>query len=129
MFHRDILISKHLHLILSRDQYLVQILPHIGLSSLNLGSLTDHLFDFVHKILLIDLHLLDHFQNQAVLHSQQTIKKMLLLYFLIAIIAGNFLTSLYSFHRFLGKFIDVHKHTSYSCSIDTITPVVSTVNR
>ena len=109
MFHGNILISEHLHLVLSRDQHFIQILPDIRLSALYLGPFLYYLFYFIYEILLVDLHFLQKFQQQTILHGKQTVQQMLLFNLLIAVLAGNLLTALNRFHRFLGKFIDIHK--------------------
>ena len=59
MLYRNILISHALGLVLSRDQYLVQILAHIDLTALYLDTLFQCCFGTVDKMLLLDFHFLD----------------------------------------------------------------------
>ena len=66
MLNRDILISHSLGFILRTDQCLVQILTETKFSTLNLNLGIQSFLNSVNKIFLLNLHLLDQFENQAV---------------------------------------------------------------
>ena len=114
MLNRDILISHSLRFILSTDQRFVQILTKVKLSTGNFNLSIQCFLHCVNKIFLLDLHLLDQFENQAVLLCQQSIQKVFLLDLLIAIFISNLLKILDSLHGFLCKFTDIHRLSSYS---------------
>ena len=67
MLYRNIFITKHLHLILCRNQYLIQILSHIRLTALYLRTLLNQLLHPVQKGLRINFHLFDHLGDQTVI--------------------------------------------------------------
>ena len=79
-----ILVSHLLRFTLRVIQGVIQVLPDIGLSSLNLDSLIDRRLDLIAEKIGINAHLLDHLKNQAVLLIQQHIEQMLLFNFLVA---------------------------------------------
>ena len=114
MLNRDILISHSLRFILSTDQRFVQILTKVKLSTGNFNLSIQCFLHCVNKIFLLDLHLLDQFENQAVLLCQQCIQKVFLLDLLIAIFISNLLKILDSLYGFLCKLTDVHRLPSYS---------------
>ena len=73
MLYRYIFIPEGFQLILRRDQHLIQILSHICLAALYLGSSADRFLYLIHKVLGIDLHFFNQLQNQAVLHCKQAV--------------------------------------------------------
>ena len=108
MLHGHILISQLLCLVLRPQKHIVQILAHIGLSPLNLGALCHRPLCAVHKMLLLDLHLLYQLQNQTVLQSQQAVQQMLLFNLLISVLIGCLFAPFHSLEGFLRKFLYVH---------------------
>ena len=114
MLNRDILISHSLRFILSTDQCLVQILTKSKLSTGNLNSGIQCPLNCVNKIFLLDFHLLDQLEDQAILLCQQGIQKVFLFDLLIAIFISNLLKILDSLYGFLCKFTDIHRLSSYS---------------
>ena len=114
MLHGNILVSHLLGLILSAQQCLVQVLADIRLAAGHLGSSAQRILHTPFEMLLVNLHFLNQFPDQAVLLGQQTVQQVLLLDFLIAIFIGDFLTFIDCLKRFLRKFTDVHKISSLS---------------
>ncbi len=88
MLHRYIFISQLLRLVLRADQDFIQISPYVYLTALNLGAFGKGLFHTADKMLLLNLHLLYQLQDQAVFYGEETVEKMLLLDFLIAVFIG-----------------------------------------
>ena len=114
MFNRYILISHSLRFILCTDQCLVQILAKVKLSTGNLNFGIQCFLYCVNKIFLLDFHLLDQLEDQAVLLCQQGIQKVFLFDLLIAIFISNLFKILDSLYGFLCKFTDIHRLSSYS---------------
>ena len=97
MLDGHILVSHLLCFIFRVIQGVVQILPDIRLSPLNLDSFIYSRFDFIPEKIGINAHLLDHLKNQAVLLIQQHIEQMLLFNFLIAEVHRCFLQRIHGF--------------------------------
>ena len=149
MFYGNILVSHGFRLILSIYQCFIQILTDIRLTAGYFDAVVQRRLDTVQKMIFVDFHLFDHFQNQAVVLMQEVIQQMLLLYFLVAEIVCGLFQVLYSLQRFLCEFTDIHNRLppylsnanirseqkergckiSFLCSIRTITLVISTVKR
>ena len=73
MLYRDIFISHCLSFILCTDQSLVQVLSKTKLATGYLNLSIQCLIQRISEIILIYLHLLDQFKNQAVFLFQQSI--------------------------------------------------------
>ena len=108
MFYGNILVSHGFRLILSIYQCFIQILTDIRLTAGYFDAVVQRRLDTVQKMIFVDFHLFDHFQNQAVVLMQEVIQQMLLLYFLVAEIVCGLFQVLYSLQRFLCEFTDIH---------------------
>ena len=73
MLYRDIFISHCLGFILCTDQSLVQVLSETEFTAGYLNLSIQCLIQRISEIILIYLHLLDQFKNQAVFLFQQSI--------------------------------------------------------
>ena len=108
MFYGNILVSHGFRLILSIYQCFIQILTDIRLTAGYFDAVVQRRLDTVQKMIFVDFHLFDHFQNQAVVLMQEVIQQMLLLYFLVAEIVCGLFQVLYSLQRFLCEFTNIH---------------------
>ena len=114
MLHGYVFVPHGFGFIFSMDQDLIQIIAHIQFPvSADLRKPVYCLGRLIGKQLSGNVHPGDQLQDQAVLQGQQAVKQMLLLQLLVAVVIGQFLTVLYCFHRFLGKFIDIHIRSSF----------------
>ena len=112
MLHGNVLISHCLCFVLCIYKRFVQILSKSQITAGYLNLRIQGFLYYVDKIIFIDLHLLNQLENQAVFLCQQRIQKMLLLYFLVAILISNLLKVLNSLDGFLCKFTDIHRLSS-----------------
>ena len=108
MFYGNILVSHGFRLILSIYQCFIQILADVRLTAGYFDAVIQRRLDAVQKMIFVDFHLFDHFQNQAVVLMQEVIQQMLLLYFLVAEIVCGLFQVLYCLQRFLCEFTDIH---------------------
>ena len=112
MLNGNVLISHCLCFVLCIYKRFVQILSKSQIAAGYLNLRIQGFLHYVDKIIFIDLHLLNQLENQAVFLCQQRIQKMLLLYFLVAILISNLLKVLNSLDGFLCKFTDIHRLSS-----------------
>ena len=89
MLYGNVFIPHRLCLVLRADQRFVQILADVWLSAGYLDSFIQSLRYPVDKVLFLNFHLLDHFQDQAVLLVEKIVQQVLLLYLLISKIIGG----------------------------------------
>ena len=89
MLYGNVFIPHRLCLVLRADQRFVQILADVWLSAGYLDSVIQSLRYPVDKVLFLNFHLLDHFQDQAVLLVEKIVQQVLLLYLLISKIIGG----------------------------------------
>ena len=115
MLYGNVLISHSSGFVFCTDKGFIQILSEPEISAAYLYPGIQGFFYCINKIFLIDLHLLNKLENQAVLLTEKSIQKMLLLHFLIAVFIGNLFQILNSLYGFLRKFTDIHRLSSSIC--------------
>ncbi len=113
MLHGDVLVAHPLCLVLRIVQSLVQVLTDVGLAAGDLYPPVQRVLDLVPEHFLLDAHLFNELQDQAVLLVQKYIQQVLLLDLLIAEIVSGLLQLLDRIDRFLCKFRNVHTGTSF----------------
>ena len=115
MLYRNVLVSHSSCFVFCADKRFIQVLSEPEISAAYLYPGIQGFFYCINKIFLIDLHLINKLENQAVLLTEKSIQKMLLLHFLIAVFIGNLFQILNSLYGFLCKFTDIHRLSSSIC--------------
>ena len=115
MLDTDIFVAERFRLALGAQKRLIHFTAHIdpGIASMDLCEPLKGTVNTVGERARIDSHLLDEFQDQTVLQSQQTVQQMLLLDLLIPVFIRQLLTLVDRFNRFLRKFLYIHGITSF----------------
>ena len=98
MLHGHVLVPQLPGLVLGVDQDFVQVGSHISPAALDFGALGNRFLHPVREVLLLNLHLLNQLQNQAVLDGQQAVEQMLLFDFLVPVLYCQFLAAFHGLH-------------------------------
>jgi hypothetical protein len=105
------------------EENLIQSVTDILISSAGyLWSPVESRFQTGLIAVLIYSHLDQQFADQAVLQSPQTVKQMLLVDLLVAIIVCNLLAILYGLYGILCKFTNIHKEASLLLVVIVFSP-------